>query len=337
MPGPATVEQVRSTAGPTLKVSAPSRLHFGLMNESGLLGRIDGGVGAAIASPAWQYTLRPARAWTVAGCSSAELRRDCRAMCKRLSAGLGIPPMAVEISRSVPPHAGFGSKTSLLGSLALALYRIADGSPERDDIIAAARRGGTSGVGIHTVQTGGCVVDLGRSYPAGKSVFVPSSLAQAAAPSLLAGFPAPDLKVVHFRFAETGPSGQAELDVFRQACPVPGSETSAMIVNFVCRVLPGLVEQDEVALNTGIAAIQHLGLKRAEWEAQSAETKAFRAFLARKHPEVGLGLSSMGPTMFAILSAPDRVLQAVDSFGMTPIHCEVSDFAQDGTVIEYVR
>ena len=80
------------------------------------------------------------------------------------------------------------------------------------------------------------------------------------------------------------------------------------------QVAPAL-ESDERPL---MVALQDKGLKRHEWEAQSTTTLAFRSHV-QPSPGVGLALSSMGPTMFALLNDPAPFFYAVRKFHTEPI------------------
>jgi beta-ribofuranosylaminobenzene 5'-phosphate synthase len=202
-------------------------------------------------------------------------------------------------------------------------------------VAALTGRGGTSGVGLQLLETGGSAIDLGRRYPMEKSAFGPSSSSTVGPPTYLPSLPAPSLSVVHMRFAVVGPSGARERAIFRKACPVPESETRALVALTYGQLVPALIESDEDALNDALGAMQDLGLKKLEWEAQDSITREFRARLLRAHPTIGLGLSSMGPTMFAMVSDPEPVLETIAQFRHHPVHVEVTRPSPFGMKVEH--
>ena len=240
----------------------------------------------------------------------------------------------MDVHEGIPPHAGFGSKTSLLGSLALALQPPDAGALTPDELATLTGRGGTSGVGINLIRTGGAVVDVGRRFPEAKAVFGPSSTSTPTPPTLMMALEAPALSVVHLRYENMGPSGPQEVEIFRRACPVREQETTELLAHTFAQVVPGLLESDERAVNLGLAALQDKGLKRHEWEAQSTTTLAFRSHVRNLLPGVGLALSSMGPTMFALLSDPAPFLDAVRTFHTEPIAVAITQASVSGALVE---
>ena len=323
--------------GSWLEVTAPARLHFGLLNETGLYGRIDGGLGVAVAQPCWKYRLQRAPDCRVSGPLALELADSALAALHDICGQLSLPPLALDVVEAVPAHAGFGSKTSLLTSLASALFKLGGRSPTAQSIARAVGRGGTSGVGVYLSRGGGLVVDLGRRFPQEKNGFAPSSTSASDPPLLLTRLAGAPASIVHLRFTAEGPSGAEEQEVFAQACPVPASETMVMLARVLSQIVPAYLEQDLQTLQSGLDAIQNLGLKREEWAAQTHVTRAFRAHFTSLLPGLALCLSSMGPTMFVFTNDPARVLRAIGSFDVKPYHLTITSVADYGTCVQWFR
>src|SRR2546423_11751648 len=98
-------------------VEAPARLHFGVLDLRGDLGRRFGGIGAAVPAPSLLLEARP----------SPELRAEgpdatrALAFAQRFAAHHGIPPRVhLCLHRTIPPHAGLGSGTQLALAVARA-------------------------------------------------------------------------------------------------------------------------------------------------------------------------------------------------------------------------
>jgi predicted sugar kinase len=87
---------------PYLRVWAPSRLHWGLLNESGIDGRVDGGVGVGVVSPAWRFRI----GWELPSQPSNELHQVAASVISRLSAVWGGPPCSIAFDSVIPLHVG---------------------------------------------------------------------------------------------------------------------------------------------------------------------------------------------------------------------------------------
>jgi beta-ribofuranosylaminobenzene 5'-phosphate synthase len=308
-----------------IAIEAPARIHCGLLNEAGLFGRIDGGIGFALENPKWRVELKlSSNATTVTGIPE-ELSGSLHNLVGRFHADYSIAGVTVTVTESVPLHAGLGAKTSFLMAIGAGIAELLGLNWDVHQIASYVGRGGTSGIGVNAFARGGLVWDVGRTYPSGKSEFVPSSSAKFAPPRAALHWPVPDLKVVHFRFSEQGLHGLAEQELFRRTCPVDMAGTTELLAYVSGLLLPSIVDGDEIGVGKSINAIQGLGLKASEWEVQSRITKEFRHYFGLICPHIGLGLSSMGPTMYCICTDPAEIIDAIDRFKFIPLHLTVSD------------
>ena len=313
---------------------APARLHVGLLNESGTWGRIDGSIGFAIADPHWiiEVALDDVPMVFAEAELSRELAAAALALLTKIYAETHVA-LSINVLKSVPAHAGFGSKTSLLMLLASAAQRLG-ALPSMDAIGMGAYigRGGTSGVGVHASQLGGVTLDLGRNFPGDKRAFGPSSTSHSHPPRLARWLPASQLPVVHLRFAESGPAGQEEVDVFRRACPVPVSDTVKIDRLVRTEFVRGLADADEIRINSALGQLQRLGVKREEWNSQAEVTKEFSRYMKARIPDLAICLSSMGPTLFTISNRIAEVMLAVEEFEVNPHHLTQTHMATHGVL-----
>src|SRR5881296_3235999 len=91
-------------------VEAPSRLHFGILDLRGRLGRCFGGLGAAIPSPSLLIEATPAARVSAEGPDSDRAVE----FAARFLAFHGLPGgVRLVLHRTIPPHAGLGSGTQL--------------------------------------------------------------------------------------------------------------------------------------------------------------------------------------------------------------------------------
>ena len=283
-------------------IQTPARLHFGLLDLHGGLGRIDGGIGLALEQPR-----------TVI---SARRRQGCGATCpmepgfrERLEASVrdvcdhyALPGASVEVRERARPHSGLGSASQTLigaGMAVCALYGLHPGSRE---IAAVVGRGGTSGIGVAAIQSGGFILDGGHRFRRGegsKSGYSPSSASVGAPPPpVLARYDFPDWDVLIVIPRGEGASGDRERDLFEEACPVPARDVEKMCRILLTQILPAVLEEDLESFGAAMEAYQGYGFKVFEAATQGPLIAACAGFL-RQNGGVGVGMSSWGPTLYA--------------------------------------
>ena len=105
-------------------VETPARLHFGLLDLRGSLGRRYGGIGAAAPEPTLLVSACAADALDVCG-EDAERAADFARQFLDHHAASGIVGGArLRVHRTLPPHAGLGSGTQLALAVDLIAERI---------------------------------------------------------------------------------------------------------------------------------------------------------------------------------------------------------------------
>lgn len=280
------------------KVSAPSRLHFGLIDLNGELGRIDGGAGVALAHPRVTVLCRPGTGQLDLPDSTIELARG---LADRLNIDLG--KLDLELVEQFPAHVGLGSHTQLALALGTALTRAVGRETSPREIATAASRGGTSGIGANVFSNGGLVVDGGHSFGAGreKERCLPSSASKAGVAPLLARFELPE----SWRFAlvtphsEPGAHGKREVNLFEKAFPLDLAATSDVCRWVLMGLMPAAATGDIELLGRSLTALQSRGFKKLEVSLQPQPIIELGAIMAEAGA-AGAGLSSFGPTVYAL-------------------------------------
>jgi len=165
-------------------------------------------------------------------------------------------------------------------------------------------RGGTSGIGTAAFEAGGFIIDGGHTFGKGcqKSEFQPSAAS--------VGIRTPPV-IVHHEFPQdwrillampnlpVGASGMRESDIFKTHCPVPLLEVQALCHEILMRMLPGIIERDIDLFGSSVNAIQDLGFKKVELGLQPKEIPDLIEIM-RSSGAAGAGMSSFGPTVYAI-------------------------------------
>ncbi|MDD1673446.1 MAG: chorismate pyruvate-lyase family protein, partial [Methanomicrobiales archaeon] len=293
-------------------VEAPSRLHLGLIDMNGSLGRVDGGVGIALADPATLLEVHWADALIVRG-GDLSAQERVGGVATTLLPILGRTGAEIILHRSIPGHMGLGSGTSLSLATAAALYRLAGKKDEVRTLARMSGRGGTSGIGTAAFERGGILIDGGHSFGEGKekNSFLPSAASAGVAPApLIVRHPFPeDWKIVLAVPAGVpGASGEEERNIFRTACPVPEGEVQEMCREVLMRMLPGIVEHDLDLFGAAVNHIQDLGFKKVEITRQALLVPRLLDVL-RSAGAACAGMSSFGPTVFAITDTNSNVLE----------------------------
>jgi beta-ribofuranosylaminobenzene 5'-phosphate synthase len=145
----------------TVQVTAPSRLHFGLLSFGGE-GRQFGGVGATIERPAVELVVRRNDRLKVRGPLAAradEFARRWAAFHKLPSE----PAFHVEVTAAPREHAGLGVGTQLGLSVAAALNALFDMPPSSPaELALSVGRGLRSAVGTYGFVHGGLIAERGK-------------------------------------------------------------------------------------------------------------------------------------------------------------------------------
>ena len=140
-------------------VEAPARLHFGVLDLRGELGRWFGGIGAAAPAPTLLVSAGAADTLEVEGADADRAAGFAR----RFLAGSGIDGGArVRVHRTLPPHAGLGSGTQLALAVARALAELHGVAADAPALARAVGRAQRSAIGTWTFAGGGLVLEGGR-------------------------------------------------------------------------------------------------------------------------------------------------------------------------------
>jgi beta-ribofuranosylaminobenzene 5'-phosphate synthase len=278
-------------------VKTPARLHFGLIDLNGALGRIDGGVGLAINDPTFELVAKPSHRIEV---ESYQYRNRAYTILEGLQAKHNFPGIHVEFLSEIPAHSGFGSGTQLALGLGQAVNTLYDLNLSIPDLAFAVARGGTSGIGVAAFEKGGFALDGGHPFPEEKSSFLPSSaVGNVPPPPILLRYPFPnwDLLIVSPNCKHI--SGETEVNPFQTLCPQPQSTAERLSHIILMKLLPAIHEENLFAFGDAINRIQTFGWKKVEIDAQQGVLQQTLDFL-RDSGAIGAGVSSWGPAIFAV-------------------------------------
>jgi beta-ribofuranosylaminobenzene 5'-phosphate synthase len=283
-------------------VEAPARLHFGLIDLRGDLGRRFGGLGAALGAPSVLLEACPAAELSAGGSEADRLLLYARRFLEhhRIAGGARL-----RLHRAIPAHAGLGSGTQLALATAGALATIFHRPTEATALAEATRRGERSAIGMWTFAKGGFIVEGGRRIAGTEP-----------APVLMRyDLPAEWRCLVVVPDVARGLSGAAEDEAFRTLPPPPTELAERIAHRILMLVLPALVEKDVVAFGRGVTEVQQLvgetfrPVQGARF-AHRVVGEVVDELLARG--AAGAGQSSWGPAAFGVFGGEDAATRAAE-------------------------
>ncbi len=296
-----------------VRVQAYGRLHFGLLNPTGTetptettrLRRF-GGVGVMVERPGLRLRVVAAPSWSADGplADRALAFAHRFAQCTRQEeGGRDCPPRRLLSEQALPEHAGLGSGTQLGLTVARALAVSWGLKCDLPSLVRRVGRGQRSALGAHGFEQGGLLVESGKH-----------TTDQLAPLVARLAFPEPwrlVLVLPDARDRTTGIHGDREIEAFAQLteCPAASGGPDTLCRLVLLGLLPALVERD----------LDGFGEALYDFNARVGETfapvqggvyasprVAERVAFVRGQGVRGVGQSSWGPTVFAVVADEDH-------------------------------
>lgn len=305
--------QTNCRSSNAIEITAPARIHIDLVDMSGNLSRINGGVGFAVEEPRCHLRISPASSLEIVGGDpgdQAYIRRELRFAASKLE--LPDTNFRLEVLSSTPRHIGLGSGTQWQLALLALLGRFGGKVSSLAEIASYSTRGRTSGIGAHAFQSGGFIVDGGRKVESEQPAFKPSSFADPGQlPPLLFHRAFPDNwgVVLFVPQAFAGLSGEEERSFMERNTPIPADEVAQVCHSLLMETMPALVEGDLEVFCESITRLQDVGWKARHWARPDLHGLRQAADCLTRIGIGGVGLSSTGPTLFGFYCKkefPDR-------------------------------
>jgi len=272
-------------------IEAPARLHFGVLDLTGKLGRSFGGLGAAVPSPSLLLEVAPADQMSAQGPDADRAAEFAR----RFLDAHRLPGAArLVVHRAIPSHTGLGSGTQLGLAVARALAELHGLPTGPAELARAVGRGKRSAIGTWTFALGGFIVEGGRRI--GSEEMAP----------LLARFPIHESwrYVVAVPHGARGLSGAAEARAFDQLPPPPAGDPERVSHLVLMQLLPALVEGDLGSFGQALSSVQRI---TGGWFARS-QGGVFAPGPSERLVEsmadwgaAGVGQSSWGPAVYGLV------------------------------------
>jgi beta-ribofuranosylaminobenzene 5'-phosphate synthase len=271
-----------------VRITTPSRLHFGLLGWGPDAPRQFGGVGLMIDRPGLELHATTAEYHTAEGPFAPRILQFAARACERDST---LPHARFQIFDAPPEHVGLGAGTQLGLAVVRALTRLAGhGQVPLERLAELSGRGLRSGIGLHGFERGGLIVDGGRR----SNQEIPPLVLRKA-------FPAGWGVVLVLPQQGEGLHGNDEVHAFTTLPSIPSSVTDRLCRHILLGMIPSIVESDIESFGRSVEAIQ------AEVGACFAPAQGGIYASARHETMVvamrdaglrGVGQSSWGPALY---------------------------------------
>ncbi len=283
---------------PIIEVVAPSRLHFGMVSFGQPGARQFGGVGVMVNQPGLRLRLTAAERFEACGPASDRARGVVERIA-RVEKLDRLPACRIEILSAPPQHVGLGTGTQLALAVTAAMNAFQGGGAMEPAALAAlAARAERSAIGTYGFALGGLLVEAGKL--AGEALSPLDARVE---------LPADWRFVLIWPNDERGLSGEDERMAFRDLPPVPQATTAHLLAEVSNELLPaasaGQFERFSESLyrfghEAGMCfAARQKGAFASPWSARLIH--AIRDLAVR-----GVGQSSWGPAVFALVDTPAR-------------------------------
>jgi len=293
-------------------ITTPCRLHLSLIDLSGSLGRIDGGVGISLAEPKVVVeAVKSDRFNIAAGERSGELRTLALKILKACKLDGNI---SLTVRQQIPRHSGLGSTTQLYLAVAKAILELHGMHAKVREIAVLAGRGGTSGIGVAAFESGGFIIDCGHSFGAGrdKNDFLPSAYAKAKPPPVAVRLDFPNWHTILCIPQGHGLHGSRELAYFKNHFPAKESEAEKISRILLMKMIPAVLESNLKEFDQSVRLMNKA--RSFTFPKESQEIMQIASKLGGR----GTSLSSFGPAVFTFTDnakTAEKIKQKIKDYG----------------------
>lgn len=273
-------------------VQTASRLHCGLFSW-GQAGRQFGGVGWMVREPGLTLVAERSDQTQLTGPLASRIADFVAHWQQHQDAG-PLPPLRWQVLAAPPPHVGLGTGTQLGLAVATCLFRFCGRTNVAPhELAVSSGRGLRSAIGAYGFSQGGLLVEPGKLpgdvlSPLGRRVPLPA-----------------DWRFVLVRPASPcGLHGSAERQAFASLPPVPPTVTAELIRLAEQRIVPAAAAEDFAEFSQAVYEYGVLaGSCFAPLQGGPFNGPCLTALVdrIRQSGVAGVGQSSWGPTLFAIL------------------------------------
>ena len=281
----------------SISVSAPTRLHFGLLAFGNQEGRNFGGVGLMLKKPRVKVKATPAATFQTTGVYADRLAEFAQ-MWQDYTKADELPKCTLKVTKAPPQHVGLGLGTQLGLSTAETLNRFATqtgfSAMERAIVVNRAAR---SAVGTYGFEFGGLIVERGR---------LPSE--RISPLECRMEFPRKWRIALIRPEVGSGLSGESETKAFTDIPPVSQKTTDQLLDIIQSQLLPGLTASDFHAVTDAVESYSRLAgscFEAIQGGPYNGRLLNQRVAWLKELGVRGIGQSSWGPTLFCFFDSKE--------------------------------
>jgi beta-ribofuranosylaminobenzene 5'-phosphate synthase len=272
-------------------VKTPARLHLGLIDLNGDLGRLFGGLGVGIDRPNVVLEAEQSETLAVAGEKTEQVKTLAERFLETYKVKASV---SVNVKQVIPEHVGLGSGTQLALAVATALARLFYVKASVQELAEAMGRGQRTSVGTTIFEQGGFVVDGGICT--GENRFPVAIFRQP--------FPQDWRFVVAIPNINKGLSKTEETQAFKALAPMKAEDAGRMCRLTMMKLLPALVERDIKSFGEALTQIQIVigdYFASVQGGTYSSQVAAEGIALLQNLGSYGVGQSSWGPAIYGVI------------------------------------
>ena len=296
-----------------LSITAFPRVHVTLigMNDDGY--RINGGFGFSISDPKMHFKFKVSESFRfidkrTKGFSKEEIDSiESVVEVAKIEHKL-ISNIECYIAGEASTHYGLGTSTVTYLACLEALFIINKYPYSQYVIQKYSKRGGTSGIGIHTYFKGGFIFDIGLSNLTTNKL-VPSSISfdRKKLPLVISSGESPDWSVGIVLPNEIDSKTELEeIEFFKTTCPISHSEVNSTLYEVLYGALASLIEDNIRGFQEAINKIQRTKWKSEERKLYGNKIDHLERLLAQNGIN-SVGMSSLGPGLYFLFDSSNFV------------------------------
>jgi beta-ribofuranosylaminobenzene 5'-phosphate synthase len=286
-----------------VQVKTPARLHLGLIDINGDLGRMFGGLGVGIDHPNFIVEAENAEKFLVTGKETVL----ATILAKRFLSNYQIQPKVhIHVSEAIPSHIGLGSGTQFSIAIAVALAKLFNVKASVPELAVSMGRARRTAVGTSIFEAGGFVVDGGKNLKT--QAFPPLIYRQP--------FPTEWRFIVAVPNLKEGLSNSEENHAFEKLTKMPAKDVGQICRLIMLKLLPALAERDIENFGDAVTRIQVLTgnhFAQAQGGTYASPAGAECIQFMKKAGAYGVGQSSWGPALYGVIKQEEakQVLKKV--------------------------
>lgn len=297
-------------------VKTPARLHLGLIDLGGELGRIFGSLGVAVKHPNVVLEAYPSEGLTISGQEKGRVRSLVERFLRFYPTEAKVQ---IHVHQTIPEHVGLGSGTQLSLAVATVLAKFLGIKASVRELASIMGRGSVSGIGTAIFEHGGFILDGGNKMDKGSLSQLPSSKGL---PPIIFRYPFPEdwLFVVVIPNVKRGLTAEEEVRAFERLSPAPPDAVGRVCRLVLMRLLPSLVEEDIQGFGEALTQVQKIVGDYFK-EAQGGRYGSPVAEECLEHMlnmgAYGVGQSSWGPAIYGLVEGREKaegLKQTVEGF-----------------------